>query len=54
MESNNNPQKSFSPNRQQSVVSLDQGRIPPQVIGFEEAVLGAVLIDNGAINTVIF
>jgi replicative DNA helicase len=53
MESNNNPQKSFSPNRQQSVVSLDQGRIPPQVIGFEEAVLGAVLIDNGAINTVI-
>ena len=46
-------QKSNNPKRNSNVIALEQGRIPPQVIGFEEAVLGAVLIDNAAINAVI-
>lgn len=53
MDSNKSPQNSYAPNKKQSLVALDQGRVPPQVIGFEEAVLGAVLIDNAAINAVI-
>lgn len=53
MDANKNPQNSFRPQAKQSVVALDQGRIPPQVVSFEEAVLGAVLIDNSAINAVI-
>ncbi len=53
MDSNKSPQNSYTPSKKQSVVALDQGRVPPQVIGFEEAVLGAVLIDNAAINAVI-
>ena len=36
-----------------NVIDLEQGRIPPQAIDFEEAVLGAILIDNSAINQVI-
>ncbi len=53
MDTNKSPQNSYTPSKKQSVVALDQGRVPPQVIGFEEAVLGAVLIDNAAINAVI-
>ncbi len=36
-----------------SIVDLQHGRIPPQAIDFEEAVLGAILIDHAAINQVI-
>lgn len=39
--------------KKKSVIDLEQGRIPPQAIDFEEAVLGAILIDNSAINQVI-
>lgn len=39
--------------RKKSVVSLDQGRVPPQAVELEEAVLGALLIDNSALNQVI-
>jgi replicative DNA helicase len=34
-------------------IELSQGRIPPQAVDFEEAVLGAMLIDNTAIGDVI-
>ncbi len=36
-----------------NVIELEKGRIPPQAVDFEEAVLGALLIDNSAINQVI-
>ena len=36
-----------------SVISLQQGKIPPQAIDLEEAVLGAMLIDKKGVDTVI-
>lgn len=51
METSNRPQaarKSKTP-----VIELEKGRIPPQAVDLEEAVLGAMLIDNSAINEVI-
>jgi replicative DNA helicase len=36
-----------------NVIELEKGKIPPQATEFEEAVLGAMLIDNSAINQVI-
>lgn len=35
------------------VIALEEGRMPPQAVDFEEAVLGAMLIDNTAVNIVI-
>ena len=32
--------------RSNSVISLQQGKIPPQALDLEEAVLGAMLIDK--------
>ena len=32
---------------------LGQGKIPPQALDFEEAVLGALMIDKNALNEVI-
>ncbi|GGH77331.1 replicative DNA helicase [Phaeocystidibacter marisrubri] len=52
----NQPDNNPSPRRNQkskSVVQLEQGRIPPQAVELEEAVLGALLIDNSALNQVI-
>lgn len=49
----NQKAKGFSPQSASRVVTLEKGRIPPQAVDFEEAVLGAVLIDNNAINSVI-
>lgn len=43
-----NPQR-----KSKKVIELEKGRIPPQAVEFEEAVLGAMLIDNSAINQVI-
>lgn len=45
----------FRDNKRQKrkVIELEKGRIPPQAVEFEEAILGAVLIDNSAINQVI-
>ncbi len=53
MENPNN--QSFPNKKKQSkkIIELEKGRIPPQAVDFEEAVLGAVLIDNSAINQVI-
>lgn len=48
--SQTNPGKKKKP---RNVVELETGRIPPQAVDFEEAVLGAMLIDNSAINQVI-
>jgi len=36
-----------------TVVSLEKGKLPPQAIDLEEAVLGAMMIDKEAIDTVI-
>jgi replicative DNA helicase len=36
-----------------NVISLEKGKIPPQAIDLEEAVLGAMMIDKEAIDTVI-
>ena len=36
-----------------SVISLQQGKIPPQALDLEEAVLGAMLIDKKGVDTVI-
>ncbi|NVK05434.1 MAG: replicative DNA helicase [Flavobacteriia bacterium] len=51
----NQPEQNFNPKKknQKSVVQLEQGRIPPQAVELEEAVLGALLIDNSALNQVI-
>lgn len=52
----NQPNRTPASNRSQGnkpVVQLEQGRIPPQAVELEEAVLGALLIDNSALNQVI-
>ena len=36
-----------------TIVSLEKGKIPPQALDLEEAVLGAMMIDKEAIDTVI-
>ncbi len=51
-----NAENSLSNNRNKKpkkVFELEKGRIPPQALDFELAVIGAVLIDNSAINQVI-
>ena len=47
-----NPLKIYE-NENQSVVNLSDGKIPPQAIDLEEAVLGAMLIDEKGVNEVI-
>ena len=39
--------------RDSSIINLSQGRIPPQAIDLEEAVLGAMLIDKKGVDEVI-
>ncbi|HAD96045.1 MAG TPA: replicative DNA helicase [Cryomorphaceae bacterium] len=39
--------------KKNNIIDLETGRVPPQAVDFEEAVLGAMLIDNSAINQVI-
>ena len=48
----NQPSTGFK-RQKRKVIELEKGRIPPQAIEFEEAILGAILIDNSAINQVI-
>ena len=36
-----------------NVISLQQGKLPPQAIELEEAVLGAMLIDKKGVDEVI-
>ena len=47
-----NPLKIYE-NENQAIVSLSDGKIPPQAIDLEEAVLGAMLIDEKGVNEVI-
>jgi replicative DNA helicase len=54
MEKSASASKGLSAQRNsKKVVELSKGRIPPQAVEFEEAVLGAMLIDNSAIGEVI-
>ena len=53
MESVNNQKDTQNRKSSRKVVELEKGKIPPQAVEFEEAVLGAMLIDNSAINQVI-
>ena len=46
--SSNNPYK-----KKGNIIGLEQGKIPPQAIELEEAVLGALMIDKNALNEVI-
>ena len=47
-----NPLKIYE-NENQAIVNLSDGKIPPQALDFEEAVLGAMLIDEKGVNEVI-
>ena len=47
-----NPLKVYE-NENSSVVSLSDGKIPPQAIDLEEAVIGAMLIDEKGVNEII-
>lgn len=53
MSNNTNPQEVNRRKEKRPVIQLEKGRIPPQALDLEEAVLGAMLIDNAAINQVI-
>lgn len=53
MESADNPLLAGKKRKSKKVVELESGTLPPQAVDFEEAVLGAMLIDNSAINQVI-
>ena len=39
--------------RQANIIAMEKGKLPPQALELEEAVLGAMLIDKGAVDTVI-
>jgi len=47
-----NPLKIYE-SENQSIVNLSDGKIPPQAIDLEEAVLGAMLIDEKGVNEII-
>ena len=47
-----NPLKIYE-NENQAIVNLSDGKIPPQALDLEEAVLGAMLIDEKGVNEVI-
>ncbi|MGB2472269.1 MAG: DnaB-like helicase N-terminal domain-containing protein, partial [Flavobacteriaceae bacterium] len=44
--------KNFSTDRSK-IISLEQGKIPPQAIELEEVVLGAMMIDKKGVDEVI-
>ena len=47
-----NPLKIYE-TENQAIVNLSDGKIPPQAIDLEEAVLGAMLIDEKGVNAII-
>lgn len=54
MEQNRQPQSNYAPKKSaRKVIELDKGKLPPQALEMEEAVIGAMLIDNTAIGEVI-
>ena len=48
-----NPLKIYE-NENQAIINLSDGKIPPQALDLEEAVLGAMLIDEKGVNYVRF
>ncbi|MCE2496169.1 MAG: replicative DNA helicase [Flavobacteriales bacterium] len=48
----NNPSRGVA-RTSASVIDMEHGRVPPQAVDLEEAVLGALLIDKNALNEVI-
>jgi len=44
--------KNFATDRSK-IISLEQGKIPPQAIDLEEVVLGAMMIDKKGVDEVI-
>lgn len=53
MENSENQPLTGKKRQKRKVIELEKGRVPPQAVEFEEAILGAILIDNSAINQVI-
>ncbi len=49
----NNPKPNFKQNNNSKIVNLQQGRIPPQAIDLEEAVIGAMMVDKKGIDDAI-
>ena len=49
------PVKSFSSQNKNkgTVINLEKGKIPPQAVDLEEAVLGAMMIDKKGVDDVI-
>ena len=47
------PSKSKSTNKKQTKIVVDYGKVPPQATEIEESVLGALMIDNTAIDKVV-
>ncbi len=45
--------KSFSTDNRTNIVQLDLGKLPPQAVDLEEAVLGAIMIEKDAVITVL-
>ena len=46
------PLQSFTP-KKSTIISLEKGKIPPQALDLEEAVLGAMMIDKKGVDDVI-
>ena len=49
---NSQPLQSFTP-KKSTIISLEKGKIPPQALDLEEAVLGAMMIDKKGVDDVI-
>jgi replicative DNA helicase len=45
--------QSYSPAKQNPVLAMDYGKIPPQALDLEEAVLGAIMLEKDAILSVL-
>lgn len=45
--------KSFGTDNRTNIVQLDLGKVPPQAVDIEEAVLGAIMIEKDAVITVL-
>lgn len=45
--------RTFASSFSKDIIALEKGKLPPQVIDFEEAVLGAMMIDKKGIDEVI-
>lgn len=53
MDASLEPKSTTNKRKNEQIVALSEGRVPPQAVDMEEAVIGALLIDKNAINEVI-